>query len=135
MASAAAMTRGARMVVSDLETRWGLRYTADTLLAVKARFAGVRFVWVMGADNLSQFHRWRRWGAVFHAAPVAVFPRPGARARASASMACQRFAGARRAGGPADPCLVHANPPAWVVLTAPLVGASSTALRARGVEA
>jgi nicotinate-nucleotide adenylyltransferase len=69
--------RRPRLVVSDLENRLGSRYTADTLKALNFRFPGVQFVWLMGSDNLMQFHRWRRWQEIAAAVPVAVVLRPG----------------------------------------------------------
>jgi len=69
--------RRPRLVVSDLEDRLGSRYTADTVKALNARFPGVRFVWLMGSDNLMQFPRWRRWQEIARAVPVAVVLRPG----------------------------------------------------------
>ena len=108
----------------------GSIYTADLLAALARRFPGVRFVWLMGADNLTQFHLWRDFEAIFARVPIAVFDRPGYRMAARASRAAQRFAAYRvdetDAGGLAD--LI---PPAWTLLTHPLSGLSSTALRAK----
>ena len=61
MASARRFARGPDMIVSDAETRFGSSYTIDTLRKLKGRYPGVRFVWIMGADNLAGFHRWRGW--------------------------------------------------------------------------
>jgi nicotinate-nucleotide adenylyltransferase len=61
LASARAMARHPRIRVSDAEARFGMRYTIDTLNALQRRHPGVRFVWIMGADNLAQFHRWKQW--------------------------------------------------------------------------
>jgi nicotinate-nucleotide adenylyltransferase len=90
----------------------GSVYTADVLAALKRRFPGVRFVWLMGADNLPEFHRWRDFEDIFARVPIAVFDRPGYRLKARASRAARRFADYRvdetDAGGLAD--LI---PPAW----------------------
>ena len=108
----------------------GSAYTVDLLAALKRRFPGVRFVWLMGADNLAEFHRWRDWEQIFGLVPIAVFDRPGYRLKAQASRAAQRFAPYRvdetDAGG-----LARLVPPAWTLLTHPLSGLSSTALRAK----
>lgn len=117
-------------LVSDFETRAGTRYTVDTLRALKARFPGVRFVWIMGADNLAQIHRWRAWREIARLVPIAVVARPGPDAlKGRFSPFTARFARARlperRAAG-----LAAAEPPAWTYLTAPLHPASSTAIRA-----
>ena len=124
--SARAQAKGPRMIVTDLETRLGLRFTADTLAALRRRCPGVRFVFVMGEDNMAGFHRWRRWPAIFARAPIAIVPRPKAGARARMGKAFQRFAAARRSTGALDAA------PAWALLSARHDPSNSTALRARG---
>ncbi len=103
-------------------------YTIDLLSELKRRFPGVEFVWLMGADNLAQFHRWRAWEDIFALLPIAVFDRPGYRQKALASQAAQRFA-ADRVGETEAARLTALVPPAWTFLTHPLSGLSSTALR------
>ena len=126
-ASAAAFVdRG--MVLSDVERRLGSRYTIDTVRRLKARFPRVRFVWIMGADNLAGLHHWRDWVGLMSEIPVAVVARPGASLRALTSPAALRFAAARLPGG-AGRRLAFATPPAWIYLTGPWNHASSTALR------
>jgi nicotinate-nucleotide adenylyltransferase len=77
LASARRLAQHAPIRASDLEARLGTRYTADTLRRVVARYRQDRFVWIMGADNLAQFHRWRRWRDIARAIPIAVVARPG----------------------------------------------------------
>ncbi|MBW3616775.1 MAG: nicotinate-nucleotide adenylyltransferase [Proteobacteria bacterium] len=132
-ASARAQARGPAMVVSDLETRIGARYTVDTLRWLRARHPGVRFVWIMGGDNLRQFSGWRGWADILRTIPVAVVARPGGTAAqllaGRLSPAARRFAHARLPARAASR-LAHARPPAWTYLESPLHPASSTALRA-----
>ena len=118
------------MIVSDAETRLGSTYTLDVVLALKARFPGVRFVWIMGADNLAGFHRWRGWARIMAELPVAVVARPGALQLSRTAPMARRFAAARRPSREA-PRLADMAPPAWTYLRAPLNAASSTDLRAR----
>ena len=66
-----------RLIVTDIERNLGTCYTIDTLKALTRRFRGVRFVWLMGSDNLEQFHRWRRWEEIAALVPIAVVLRPG----------------------------------------------------------
>ena len=61
MAAARELARDPRICVTGFEEEIGARYTFDTLTYLKNRCAGVDFVWIMGADNLRQFHRWQRW--------------------------------------------------------------------------
>ena len=120
--------RGPSMIVSDAETRIGSRYTIDTLRVLKARYPGVCFVWIMGADSLASFHRWRGWSQIMREAPVAVVARPWASLKSRTSPAARRFASARIPASAAAtlPCR---KPPAWVYLAVPLNFTSSTALR------
>ncbi len=76
-----------RIAVTDIETRLGTRYTVDTLAALKARHPDIRFVWLMGADNMVQLPRWRHWRKLVGEAPIAVYPRHGFSLRARLSPA------------------------------------------------
>ncbi|MEO8811497.1 MAG: nicotinate-nucleotide adenylyltransferase [Caulobacteraceae bacterium] len=126
----ARLARGPLMVVSDAERRLATRYTIDTVRALKVRFPGVHFVWIMGADGLGELHRWREWTALMREIPVAVVARPGASLRSRLSPAARRFAAARLPSTAARR-LVATRPPAWVYIAAPWNFASSTALRQR----
>lgn len=130
MAGVRRHARGRSMIVSAAETRIGSAYTIDTLRVLKARFPGVQFVWIMGADSLAGFHRWRGWTEIMGGAPVAVVSRPWISLKSRFSPAARRFAAARRPISQA-PLLPGAAPPRWVFLTGPLNFQSSTALRER----
>lgn len=129
--SARAWARGPSMIVSDFEARAGTNRTVEALRALKARYPGVRFVWLMGADNLANFHRWRGWTDILRLMPVAVIARPGSLLDSRFAPAAQRFARFRRPPSQAR-LLPGAHPPAWTYLQAPLNTASSTAIRASG---
>lgn len=81
-ASARAAARRARIKVTTIEGELGTRYTIDTLRALVRRYPQRRFVWLMGADNLAQFHRWRDWRGIARTVPIAVLARPGYEAEA-----------------------------------------------------
>jgi nicotinate-nucleotide adenylyltransferase len=129
MENARRFARDPRMIVSDFETRAGSQYTVDTLRLLKGRFPGVKFVWVMGADNLASFHRWRGWTDIFHLVPIAVVARPGATLKSRFAPAARRFGWARLSSRQGR-ILADQTPPAWLYLPAPLNSLSSTALRA-----
>ncbi len=130
MASARQVAAAPAMIVSDAETRLGVRYTIDTVRALKARHPGVHFVWIMGADSLLGFHRWRGWTELMAEVPMAVIARPGSAIRSRLAPAARRFAFARRPSG-ASRLLPLAKPPAWTFLRGPWNFTSSTALRSR----
>jgi nicotinate-nucleotide adenylyltransferase len=128
IAAARAMARDPRIVVTGVEAQIGARYTADTLRFLHRRCPGVHFVWIMGADNLLQFHRWRDWEEIMRTTPIAVIDRPGATLRASAAKAAQRFPEAWFEEQDAR-LLATARPPALVYLHGPRSARSSTELR------
>jgi nicotinate-nucleotide adenylyltransferase len=126
---AALAARHPRIKVSDLEVRLGTRYTADTLAALKKRFPRLRFVWLMGADNLRQISGWQHWPRIFTQLSIAVFDRPSYAFKALAGRAARRFRHFRVRPRQAKR-LAELGPPAWVFLHIPLHKASATAIRA-----
>ena len=131
LASAARIGDGRRVVATAIEAGLGTRYTTDTLSALRRRFPRARFVWLMGADNLSQLPRWRDWMGIMRTMPVAIFPRPSYNHRALAGRAAHRLRSARLPVA-AAPALALRKPPAWIFLPTPQHAASATAIRAAG---
>lgn len=133
MASARQMASkaGPNMLVSDFETRAQTQWTVDTLRVLKARYPGVKFVWLMGSDNLASFHRWRGWTDIMRMMPMAVVARPGSLLDSLTAPAAARFASSRVPAGQSG-LLASLKAPSWTYLTAPLNPRSSTAIRSNG---
>ncbi|WP_299359385.1 nicotinate-nucleotide adenylyltransferase [uncultured Paracoccus sp.] len=127
--TARALTADPRIVVTDLETRLGTRLTADTLRAVQRHWRGVRFVWLMGSDNLVQFDRWDRWREIAARMPIGVIARPGSRLPARMSRAASVLDRHRLPEYRAAELPMH-DPPAWVLINVPMSRQSSSAIRA-----
>jgi len=117
-----------RIVVSNFEARRGLQYTVDTLEALRDLWPQMHFVWIMGADSLRDFHRWKDWRRIATLAPIAVFSRPGSTDAAEASPAAEALAAFRLPDEDA-PALAEAEPPAWIFLKTVHNPASATAIR------
>jgi nicotinate-nucleotide adenylyltransferase len=130
MAAARALARHPRIEVTGLEAVIKTRYTSDTVAYLIRHCPSVRFVWVMGADNLKQFHRWQNWRRIVDLVPVAVVDRAPASLRAMASPAAQALAFARIPESAAE-TLADRPPPAWVFLHGLKSPLSSTALRSQ----
>jgi nicotinate-nucleotide adenylyltransferase len=130
IAEARRVAQHPRIVVTDLEDGLGTRYTADTLRRLTQAFPRTRFVWLMGADNLSQIAQWAEWQEIFHTVSVAVFARPTYCFTALAGRAARRFA-RRRLTASAAGLLARNAPPAWVFLFTRLNPISASAIRAR----
>lgn len=123
--------RHPRVSVTDLETHLGTRYTAETVAALQARYVGVRFVWLMGADNLASFHHWDRWREIIESVPLGVLARPGDRIPARTSKAAQLYGNYRLRKRDAFGIGYHAAP-AWAFVNIPMVRISSSEIRAQG---
>ncbi len=117
-----------RVKVTAFELRHHIRYTADTLALVKERNPGVDFVWIMGADNLKDFHRWQRWRQIAMTFPIAVIDRPGSTLSFLSSVVAKTFDYARIDEGDA-PLLARMKAPAWTFIHGPRSLLSSTAIR------
>lgn len=120
-----------RVEVTDIEARLGMRYTAQTIAALQDRYVGVRFVWLMGADNLAQFHLWQDWQTIMARVPVGVLARPGDRISARMSKAARMYPEARLIGRQAA-LLGDMEAPAWSFVNLPMNQSSSTAIRNAG---
>ena len=77
IAAARAVARHPRLRVTGIEADLGTRYAIDTVRALQRRYPKTRFIWLIGADNLAQLHRWKAWRQLARAVPIAVFARPG----------------------------------------------------------
>jgi nicotinate-nucleotide adenylyltransferase len=124
---AAALGDGRRIVATAIEAAFGTRYSVDTLAMLRRRFPRVRFVWIMGADLLTELPRWRRWREIARHLPFAVLPRPGYSMRALAGQAARCLRHMRRPAHEA-PILWHARS-GWMFLPAPRNATSATQIR------
>lgn len=115
--------------VTGFEAAHGFRYSFDTLSHLKDACPGTRFVWVMGADNLRQFHEWERWQDIAALMPMAVYARPGSNLRATFSKAATVLRD-HRIPESAATTIADREPPAWVYLHGMMSRQSSTAIRA-----
>jgi nicotinate-nucleotide adenylyltransferase len=131
MQAAQSIMQHPRVTITDIEAHLGTRYTAQTLLALRRRYPGVRFVWLMGADNLAQFHSWQDWRWIIENVPIGVVARPGDRISARLSKTAKVYAQARIPGRGAH-VLGRMPPPAWAFVNLPMSDQSSTAIRERG---
>ena len=117
-----------RVYISDEETRLGTRNTVDTIRKLKQLYPQVRFIWLMGADNMTSLHHWKDWQVLMHDVPMAIYPRPGYVVKAGLSPAAQQFGNYRIAADQAAN-LKTIDAPAWVLLTGKMDDISSTTLR------
>jgi nicotinate-nucleotide adenylyltransferase len=129
LASARRLARGLPIRATAIEAELGTRYTVDTLAALLPLYPGRRFIWLMGEDNLAQFHLWRHWRKIAGTVPIAVVSRPGYDGAAHAARAMGWL---RRFVQPADQARnwTEWRTPALVFLRLPLDPTSATGIRA-----
>ena len=120
------------VAITDIESCLQSRFTAETIQQLKCIYPGVKFVWLMGADNMVNFHHWDNWNWIVKNVPIGILARPGEQIKAGLSPAATRY---RRFRIPAEKAffLSHYTPPAWTLLIGPMRNISSTELRAKGV--
>ena len=107
--SAVKAARHPRIHVTDFEQQHQTAYTAETLALLKQAYPYYRFIWVMGADNLTQIHRWKNWQQIFQQVPVAVYDRSPYTQKALRSKAALRY---RQMRQPSE-LLAFSQAPAW----------------------
>lgn len=117
-----------RVKITAFEAARNLRYTAETLRYVKSRNRSVKFVWVMGADNLAGFHHWQDWQQIAMTVPIAIVDRPGSTLSYLSSIMAKTFDHARVDENDAA-ALARMRPPAWTFIHGPRSPLSSTAIR------
>jgi nicotinate-nucleotide adenylyltransferase len=128
--SALEMAKGAPIRASDFEQRAGTRYTVDTVRELKRRYPNDRFIWLLGSDTLTNFHKWRDWRGLAREVPIAVIRRPGYDSTAHAARAMgwlRRFVHPSRQANH----WTEWSAPAIIFLRLPPDPSSATAIRAQ----
>lgn len=131
VAACRALVHHPRVVVTDIERHLPDAFTANTLLHLRERYRGVRFVWMMGADNLASFHHWEGWNWIIETVPMLVLARPGQQLAAGLSPAARRYAHLRVPASAAGRLGADGGP-GWALLTGPMSDSSSTEIRRAG---
>lgn len=131
VARARAVMQHPRVDVTDIESRLGTRFTAQTIAALQKRYSGVKFVWLMGADNLAQFHKWQDWRWIMETVPIGVLARPNDRISARLSKAAHVYRSSMLSGR-ASNALADQSAPRWCFVNLPMSHQSSTAIRTAG---
>ena len=116
------------VVITDLERKFKTKYTFQTLIKLKKLYPSTKFVWLMGADNLINFHHWKNWDWIMKNIPVGVLARPEEQIKAGLSRTAIKFGNYRL---PKEKSIILSNyiPPVWTLSTGPMRNISSTEIR------
>lgn len=130
IAACEAMITDPRIKVTAFEKTLGQSYTAQTLRAIRRRNLHCHFIWIMGADNLKNFHLWQNWREIACTFPIAVIDRPGATLAYLSSKMAKTFDYARIDEDHAR-ALAFKKAPAWTFIHGPRSMLSSSSIRDR----
>ena len=114
--------------VTAFEASYSFRYSADTISLLKQRRPGAKFVWVMGADNLANFHKWDRWRDIVQSVPLAIIDRPNSTATPNSTSATH-FLAKYRIDERDSSLLADLDAPAWTFIHGRRSFLSSTKIR------
>ena len=116
------------VVITDLERKFKTKYTFQTLIKLKKLYPSTKFVWLMGADNLINFHHWKNCDWIMKNIPVGVLARPEEQVKAGLSRTAIKFGNYRL---PKEKSIILSNyiPPVWTLSTGPMRNISSTEIR------
>ena len=116
------------VVITDLEKKFETKYTFQTLIKLKKLYPSTKFVWLMGADNLINFHHWKNCDWIMKNIPVGVLARPEEQVKAGLSHAAIKFRNYRL---PKEKSIILSNyiPPVWTLSNGPMRNISSTEIR------
>ena len=119
------------VVITDLERKFKTKYTFQTLIKLKKLYPSTKFVWLMGADNLINFHHWKNCDWIMKNIPVGVLARPEEQIKAGLSRTAIKFGNYRL---PKEKSFILSNykPPVWTLSTGPMRNISSTEIRKKG---
>ena len=117
--------------VSDVEVSLGTQFTHNTVKKLYLKYPGVRFIWLMGADNLCNFHNWKNWSWIMQNIPIGVMARPGKHPPAGLSLAARKYE-KYRLKTQAARLLAFKRAPAWVLMSGKTLDISSSKIRSIG---
>ncbi len=115
------------MLVTDIEIKFDVNFTVDLNKRLKIEYPTVNFIWVMGADGLKQFHKWKDWETIFEMVPIAIFARPGYN-EFSKTVAAIKYKDSFLSSDNAIQLPYH-KAPAWAFFNIPMKNISSTEIR------
>tara|TARA_B100000900_G_scaffold410590_1_gene428654 strand:+ start:216 stop:845 length:630 start_codon:yes stop_codon:yes gene_type:complete len=133
VSSANKIINSSNILISKLELNAQIKYTIGTVEYLQSRYPGTKFVWVMGADNLNQFHLWREWEKITSLIPIAIIDRPSSSLNVTSSLFANKYK-AHRVDESDSTSLVSHKKPAWVFIHTKLNYQSSSQLRKSEVK-
>ena len=122
------ITRNFPIKIQEIEKKIHSDYSYKTINYILKHYKSIKFFWLMGADNLINFHKWEKWQKIFNNMSIVIFRRHGYNTKALKSIASQKFKSSR---------IINSNinldnftvTPSWLVIENKEIKISSSEIR------
>ena len=81
--------------IKEIEKKIRSKFSYQTINFVQNYYNNISFFWLMGADNLINFHKWQKWRDIFKDIPIVIFKRHGYNIKALNSISAKTFSNYR----------------------------------------
>ena len=71
------MTKNKPIKIKEIEKKINSQFSYQTIKYLNKHYKNINFFWLMGADNLINFHQWQNAHRIFNEIPIVVFRRYG----------------------------------------------------------
>ena len=71
------ITKNNPIKITEIEKKINSKYSYQTIKFLNKHYKNINFFWLMGADNLINFHKWQNANKIFNEIPIVVFRRYG----------------------------------------------------------
>ena len=85
------ITRNLPIKIQEIEKKIDSDYSFKTINFILNHYKNIKFFWLMGADNLINFHKWQKWKKIFNNMSIVIFRRHGYNTLALKSIASRQF--------------------------------------------
>ena len=122
------ITKNMPITIKEIEKKIKSKYSYETIKYLKNHYKNIKFFWLMGADNLINFHQWQKWQKIIKDMPIVIFRRYGYNTKAlksTTSNIYKNFRINKKKLSDSD----FNNLPAWVIVENKEIKISSTEIR------
>ena len=81
--------------VKEIEKDINSDYSYKTISYILNHYKNIKFFWLMGADNLINFHKWEKWQKILNDMSIVIFKRHGYNNEALKSITAQKYKNSR----------------------------------------
>ena len=122
------ITKGQPIKISEIEKKINSTYTYQSLSYILNHYKNIKFFWLMGADNLINFHHWQKWKNIFNNISIVIFKRHGYNNKALKSLSIKTFSQSKIVNNPIN-CSHFTKLPSWAIINNKEIRISSSEIR------